>query len=125
MRATVIYPPRPGKKHGPCKGTCSHIQCILKRHAAARTCQFCNEVLGWEAEVIFNWRQPVHVACLEASIQRQAESLEAETPSADRQFLLDLTRGWLSGACDNEAFSLAFVANKTHPYMLTVGRISD
>ena len=40
---------KPGKKYGPCVGTCPHKDCEESRYIATQcVCRFCDKVIGFE-----------------------------------------------------------------------------
>ena len=119
MTNYLVYPPAPGKKHGPCKGFCSHIMCAVKRHDSERICPYCQEPLGYNGQVYLNWRQPVHRKCFE----RQIQSRQTSQPG--------IVEGWLAGKLNNDDLMAAFPKIDKNgkvigsEYNLTTGIISD
>ena len=106
FQSTIIYPPAPGDKGGPCVDErCAHFDCIQMRKAAAALCPTCQQPAGYgnvqhlkpSLERVYNsdpalkglsipeykdtgFRQisGEHEACYQARLAREREREDAE-----------------------------------------------
>jgi len=107
FQSTIIYPPAPGDKGGPCVDErCAHFDCIQMRKAAAALCPTCQQPAGYgnvqhlkpSLERVYNsdpalkglsipeykdtgFRQisGEHEACYQARLERERADAEAQT----------------------------------------------
>jgi len=61
---------KPGSKHGPCKGTCAHVDCAANRKTAEALCPDCGKSIGWNTPFVYYQGKPWHNSCLEIMVER-------------------------------------------------------
>ena len=58
---------KPGTKHGPCKGSCAHLDCKSTREVAASPCRICAKPIGFDRHFYIDAPPNVcvHAVCYE------------------------------------------------------------
>ena len=105
FQSTIIYPPAPGDKGGPCVDErCAHFDCIQMRKAAAALCPICQQPAGYgnamrmKPIMRYEWRDAAdggrdrivedsgfrevtneHETCYQARLERERADAEAQT----------------------------------------------
>lgn len=123
----------PGKPHGPCRETCTHVSCQRARDFARSCCHLCGQVIGFNQAFGFDGDQrAVHATCLVTDSGTTVHSSPLVYTRSEALQLLQISESTLSDLLSRRLIEhvrigtrVLFTPQQLHDFLTrhTVGRL--